>query len=179
MRNWYPLASDEKIDFRSIDDAFRRGDLAAVRRALNNPEGFPNCSFPPCHDWPLIYAIAVSPVSFIRELLEAGADPNVQVDDGFPPLIAALTHDRKDRNEAAKLLLEFGADVHQRGVNGWMPLHCAAHKDDPEAVELLLKYGADPEARTNVDHYETALEEAERGGHKRAVKALRKTEKKA
>ena len=38
----------------------------------------------------LVYAIYHSPLSFIRKLLELGADPNAPVDDGFPPLIAAL-----------------------------------------------------------------------------------------
>jgi len=86
--------------------------------------------------------------------------------------------DRPERNEILKLLLEFGADVHQRGLNGWLALHCVAQKDDPEAIELVLRYGADVNARTNVDDYETALEESERGGKKKAVEALKKAAQK-
>ena len=37
-----------------------------------------------------MYAIYHSPLAFIRTLLEIGAEPNAPVDDGFPPLIAAL-----------------------------------------------------------------------------------------
>ena len=107
-------------------------------------------------------------------MLEIGADPKIPVDDGFPPLIAALTSDRPDRNEILKLLLEFGADVQQRGLNGWFPLHVAAHHDDTDAIELLLSHGADVNARTNVDDYETALEESERGGKMKAIEVLRK-----
>jgi hypothetical protein len=38
-----------------------------------------------------VYAIYHSPLAFIRILLEIGANPNTPVDDGFPPLIAALS----------------------------------------------------------------------------------------
>jgi uncharacterized protein len=175
---WYPLPNDEKVDFHALHVAFQRGDLEAVKAALPDLDGFPNATFRPCHDWPLIYAIYHSPVAFIRQLLELGANPNIEVDDGFPPTIAAAMSDRPERNEILKLLLEFGADVHQRGLNGWLALHCVAQKDDPEAIELVLRYGADVNARTNVDDYETALEESERGGKKKAVEALKKAAQK-
>lgn len=174
MPGWYPLPDDEKIDFNAIHVAFQCGDLEALKAALPDLEGFPNATFRPCHDCPLVYAIYHSPVAFTRQLLELGANPNIEVDDGFPPMIAAATSDRPDRNEILKLLLEFGADVHQRGLNGWLPLHCVAHKDDAEAIELLLRHGADVNARTNVDDYETALEESERAGRSSAIEALRK-----
>lgn len=174
MPGWYPLPDDEKIDFHAIHVAFQRGDMEGLKSALPDLEGFPNATFRPCHDWPLVYAIYHSPVPFIRQLLELGANPNVEVDDGFPPMIAAATSDRPERNEILKLLLDFGADVHQRGLNGWFPLHCVAHKDDAEGIRLLLQYGADVNARTNVDDYETALEESERGGKKSAMDALKR-----
>jgi ankyrin repeat protein len=177
MPGWYPLPDDEKFDFKAIHDAYDRGDLEALRAALHQDD-FPNNHCPLGFGEPLIQAIYSSPISFIRQLLEIGADPKIPVDDGFPPLIAALTSDRPERNEIVKLLLEFGADVHQRGLNGWFPLHVAAHNDDPEAIGMLLQHGADPEARTNVDDYETALEESERGGKTRSVEALRKARQK-
>src|SRR5688500_8564189 len=76
--------------FQRIDDAFRAGDLAGLRGAVDDPGTVPNGRMPdtvgPC----LIYAIYHSPLTFIRTLLEIGADPNAPVDDGFPCLIAAL-----------------------------------------------------------------------------------------
>src|SRR6266498_4163566 len=77
--------------FAAIDEAFRTGNLDALRRAVPDPSVIPNGLMPdtvgPC----LVYAIYHSPLTFIRTLLEIGADPNAPVDDGFPPLIAALT----------------------------------------------------------------------------------------
>jgi ankyrin repeat protein len=80
--------------------------MEALKAALHQEE-FPNSHRPPGFGEPLIYAIYHSPIAFIRQLLEIGADPKTPADDGFPPLIAALTSDRSDRNDIVKLLLEF------------------------------------------------------------------------
>jgi ankyrin repeat protein len=72
------------------------------------------------------------------------------------------------------LLLSFGANIQQRGVNDDTPLHYAACQDDPSSIELLLKQGADPDARTRIDHYATPLEEAEQFGHLVGAETLRR-----
>ena len=95
----------------------------------------------------------------MRTLLELGADPNYGDHAGFPALIAALSSDRADRYELLELLLSFGADPGQRGLNDWTPLHYAAASDDTEGIELLLARGADPTARTRIDDFATPLEE--------------------
>jgi ankyrin repeat protein len=157
--------------FRRIDDAFRAGDLAALRAAVEDPATVPNGPMPmigPC----LVYAVYHSPLGFIRTLLEIGADPNGSDGDGFPPLIAALscTHPRPgapgrpDVAAVLTLLLEFGADPNQRGINDWTPLHMAVAERNRAAVEILLAHGADPRLRTRVDDYETPREMAERAG---------------
>ena len=74
----------------------------------------------------LEYAIYHSPLAFIRRLLELGADPNYGDHAGFPSLIAALSCGaRKDRDEILELLLANGADIQQRGMNDYTPLHTA------------------------------------------------------
>jgi ankyrin repeat protein len=101
----------------------------------------------------LVYAIYHSPLSFIRTLLEMGADPNAPVDDGFPPLIAALScardvpgsKRRTDVDDILRLLLRFGADPNQRGVNDCTPLHMAVAARDALAVQILLEGGANSE----------------------------------
>ena len=81
----------EPQQFLRIDAAFRAGSLAALRGAVDDPESVPNGLMPlaigPC----LEYAIYLSPLSFIRELLELGADTNPVDHARFPPLIAALS----------------------------------------------------------------------------------------
>ena len=56
--------------------------------------------------------------TFIRTLLELGANPNYQDHARFPSLIAALScSDRSDRTELVELLLGYGADTQQRAIN--------------------------------------------------------------
>ena len=155
-----------------IDDAFRKGDLDGLRVAVDDPTAVPNGRMPdtvgPC----LVYAIYHSPLAFIRTLLEIGADPNAPVDDGFPPLIAALScardvpgaTRRTDVDDVLRLLLSFGADPNLRGINDYTPLHMAVAERDPLAVQILLDGGADPELPTRIDECQTPLEMAEAAG---------------
>ncbi len=162
--------------FQAADAAFKKGDLPALKAALDDPEGFPNCRMPMAlalGEWPLQYAIAWSPLDFIARLIECGADPNFAASDGFPSLIAALDRALPDRLALLDLLLDRGADPGQRGINGWTALHAAvAHRDLP-AIRLLLDGGADPGARTDVDDDTTPLEDAEAMDFREAVALLR------
>ena len=162
----------EARQFERIDTAFKAGDLDALRAAVGDQGVIPNGAMPitigPC----LVYAIYHSPLAFIRTLLEIGADPNADDHDGFPPLIAALTKTRAhpgsparpDVNEVIALLLSFGSDPNQRGINDYTPLHQAVAEQNLRAVELLLASGADPLLKTRIDECETALAMAERSG---------------
>ena len=155
--------------FQRIDDAFRTGDLEALRAAVDDPAIVPNGRLPDTIGSCLVYAIYHSPLAFIRTLLEIGADPNRPVDDGFPPLIAALccTRDvpgatkRTDVDDILWLLLSSGADPNQRGINDYTALHMAGAERQPLAVLILLEAGADPELRTRIDEQQTPLEMAE------------------
>jgi hypothetical protein len=155
-----------------IDDAFQKGDLDALRAAVDDPSVVPNGRMPDTIGQCLVYAIYHSPLAFIRTLLEIGADPNAPVDDGFPPLIAALSCTREvpsatrrtDVDEILRLLLSFGADPHQRGINDYTPLHMAVAERNPLAVRILLDGGADPELRTRIDECETPVEMARAAG---------------
>lgn len=173
--------TDPRADFRlfrQIDNAFKDGDVEALRAALGDPEGFPNvvaahdainCSL-------LQYAIYHGPVDFIRRLLQLGADPNYDDGDGFPSLIAALTSGRGDYVEILEALLAAGADVNQHGHNDYTPLHFAASYGDPGLAELLLARGADASVRTRIDDYETPAEVAEAAGHTALAERLRRAE---
>ena len=98
--------------------------LDALRtQRVNDPTVIPNGLMPNTIGTCLVYAIYHSPLGFIRTLLEMGADPNAPVDDGFPPLIAALScardvagaKRRMDIDDILRLLLRSGADPNQRG----------------------------------------------------------------
>jgi hypothetical protein len=171
------MATDEERcaeakKLQRIDDAFRKGDLGALRTAVDDPTLVPNGRMPgaigPC----LIYAIYHSPLRFIRTLLEIGADPNAPVHDGFPPLIAALSCAREapgatrrtEIDDILRLLLAFGVDPNQRGINDYTALHMAVAQRDALAVQILLEGGADPALRIRIDECETPFEMAEAAG---------------
>lgn len=157
-----------------IDAAFQAGDLAALRAAVDSPAAIPNGPMPVAIGRCLEYSIYHSPISFIQELLEIGADPNPAEHDGFPPLIAVLSNrTRPDAREVVALLLSYDADPNQRGINDYTPLHVVAEEGDLEMVELLLSAGADPHLRTRIDDLETPLELAEKAGHAEIVEWLR------
>jgi hypothetical protein len=157
--------------FRQIDDAFRRGDLAALRATVD-ADAIPNGRLPDGIGSCLVYAIYHSPLAFIRELLAIGADPRAPADDGFPPLIAAIRctrasaggRRRTDLDEIVRLLLTSGADANQRGVNDYTPLHMAVAERNLLAVQRLLDAGADPLLRTRIDDCETPAEMARSAG---------------
>jgi len=151
-----------------IDAAFRAGNLEALRASVDDPSSIPNGPMPMTVGGCLVYAIYWSPLRFIRELLDLGADPKAPADDGFPPLIAALScstdapgaNRRTDINEVLRLLLRRGADPDQRGLNDWTALHMAVNQRNAYAVQLLLDHGANPDLRTRIDDCDTPLEMA-------------------
>jgi ankyrin repeat protein len=171
--------------FRRLDEAFRTGDMDALRAAVDDPSAIPNGLMPLTIGTCLVYAIYHSPAAFIRELLECGADPNVVVDDGFPPLIAALSAGqvapgataRIDVAGIVEILLAFGADPNQRGINDYTPLHMAAGLRRVDVVRLLLDAGADPTMRTRIDECETAGELAVAAGCQEVAQLLEEHER--
>jgi ankyrin repeat protein len=152
-----------------------------LKAAVADPAVIPNGQIMPLAIGSCLeYAIYHSPLTFIRTLLEIGADPNPTDHTGFPPLIAALSCSRSqpgspsrtDVSEIVQLLLEFGADPNQRGINDYTGLHMAVAERNRGAIELLLAAGADPALRTRIDEYETPLEMAERSGLNDVVELL-------
>jgi ankyrin repeat protein len=167
--------------YRRLDEAFRTGDMTALQRLLGGLDGFPNVAAHPAMGACLVYAIYHSPIALVGALLEAGADPNWPDADGFPPLVAALSGSaaaagaavRTDVHELLEMLLAAGADVGQRGVNDYTPLHLAAGQGDLGAVDILLAHGADPDEITRIDDFDTALDVAEAEGHLSIMERLR------
>lgn len=168
-----------------IDAAFKAGDLDLLRAAVDDPSAVPNGPMPlaigPC----LQYAIYHSPHAFIETLLRIGADPNLDDHGGFPPLIAALSCSRPqagspgrpDVVDVIRLLIANGADVHQRGINDYTPLHAAVAWNNAAAIRVLLEAGADPRERTRIDGYETPRDMARAAGLEDIARMLESRER--
>jgi cytochrome c len=104
-------------------------------------------------------------VASISAALDAGADINGR-DFMGPPLYHAVLGAKL---EAAKLLIERGADVNAPSIIGIAPLVPAVRKRNIELIKLLLDRGANP---NSVLGTQTALHLAVQGGCFDCVKAL-------
>ena len=117
------------------------------------------------HQWlleegatPFLRAAQSGDLVLLKLLLEQGADPKINTEDGVTPLMVAsgigwvegVTYEwsPKQTLETVKLLLDLGADVNaQDRVDGRTALMGAAHKGRNDVIELLVQHGADLSVR--------------------------------
>lgn len=166
--------TDDERAYMALETAMRAGDLERVRALFAGDAAFPNVRDPLTWTPLLSLAISWAPLAFVRQLLDLGAEPNFEADDGFPAVYGALDTNRPDRLELVELLIAHGADVNAQGFNDYTALHVAVNRCDAEAIALLLARGANPEIRTRIDDCATPLEEAERSGNTQGAALLRR-----
>lgn len=129
---------------------------------------------------PLMVAVMADQTQMVKWLLRQGADPKLKDNEGFNPLMLAVTggcagsvaelapYDRESldpalllaalmgRDKVIDALTNYGASVYARMDDGRTPLMIAAENGFPEAVKLLLeigssRYATDPEGNTAAD----------------------------
>ena len=154
-----------------VSDALLDNDPDQVRHAIeNNPSLIEERDF--VGDTPLMNAIDFGCLELVRWLIEAGANVNAEVDDGFTPLHSAIESDADVSTTIVGLLLKAGAEIEARGCNGWTPLQMAACRGYLDKVKVLVEAGADINARLEIDAEETVLMEAAFGGNADVVRFL-------
>lgn len=145
-------------DRAHVEAAIRAGNLARLEEYAETLDGFPDGVDPEMGPWICMFAGA--PPVALRWALDRGAPVDPDVDDGFPPLHAALDAGGPEVCARLSLLIAAGANLDRHGFNDWTPLHMAAAKGNLEAVRLLLDTGADRSVRTRIDDQATPEEEA-------------------
>lgn len=124
---------------------------------------------------PFIRAAKNADVAMMRLLLAGGADPNLPTRNNTTALMALVgglgrkygadlkVSPAEERNalEAAKLVLDLGADVNAASETGQTPLHAAAAIGANGVVRFLVERGARLDAKTRQGR--TPLDEALRG----------------
>ncbi len=135
--------------------AARAGSRDAVQVLLDAGMS-PNVREPVDQQTALMWATAEGHLAIARQLLEAGADPNLQArvselkkrkNADFPSGgFAALHWAARDGNsELLDLLLDNGADINVRNGDGSTPMMLAIVNDRFDMAAHLLQRGADPD----------------------------------
>jgi hypothetical protein len=137
-------------------------------------------------DTALHLAAAGYRVEIIRLLIAAGADVNAAKNmrkstplhyaaDGF---ITGPVWDEKQQLATIRCLLENGADIHSKDMNGATPLHRAVRTRCAAVTKLLLESGADPAMKNGPGStsFHLAVQNTGRGGsgEPEAIEAQRK-----
>ena len=144
---------------RASQEEFEKGLLSGRARAS---EGLGRGGIGPLHA-----AARGVQSEHARQLIEAGADPNLRDDVARSPLMVACGQGAAD---IAKALLEAGARVDCLSAQGRSPLMEAASVGSAECVELLLGAGAQVDYGLTTGW--TALTEACRAGRFECARIL-------
>ena len=114
---------------------------------------------------PFFLAARTADADYMRLLVELGADPLLQNEDGTTPLMAAAgvgtsapgedPGTEAEVREAAEVALKFGGDLNAVDRNGETAMHGAASKHAPSVVKFLADSGVNPEVwnRKNKEGY--------------------------
>ena len=117
--------------------------------------------------WTLAHiAASQGNIEMLRASLDAGCDANAADIYGGTPLMYAV-----GSMECCQLLLQRGANVHQRQGNGWTLVHSAAALGKKEILLALIDAGCDVDATCGDDNV-TPLMRAVEKGHTECVQLL-------
>ena len=125
---------------RRLIRASGEGNLANVRRILSECMVDVNNERQSYRSRSLYMAMDKGHLELGKLLLDAGADPNQEDEQGRTFIHHAVNRDRK---YYVQMLLERGADPNKGDKCGFTPLHEASRLEEKEMVKLLLEGGAE------------------------------------
>eukprot|EP00953_Heterococcus_sp_UTEX-ZZ885_P035814 18474-Heterococcus_DN1.PRE.1 len=139
-----------------------RHDIRALQQHLSD-QGFTNPEQIRKHTTTLLHAACIDdalrkPESVVKQLVEAGADPNIRAGTSVAALMLTTSA------EIASCLLDNGADVNKQTEQGLTVLHFAA-SGHLALAKLLLERGAQGQILKRGKSGETPFSTAVYGGH--------------
>ena len=146
-----PLGSGKLSSLQFIKKLVDHG--ADVNARLTTGKGGPGL-FSKVGATPFLMAAATADATYMRLLIELGANPLLGNVDGCTSLMVAcgigvgsaaaneVAGEEPEVLEAAQLLLKLGADVNAVDANGETAMHAAAYKNMPQVVQFLADHGA-------------------------------------
>jgi len=106
---------------------------------------------------PFLRAAFSGDVAAMKLLLENGADPKIETEEGTTPLMAAAgvnwvvaqsyTESEEASLAAVKLCLDLGADVNHANSMGLTAVHGAANRGSDSILQFLADHGANMTAK--------------------------------
>ena len=163
----YKMTDDPAYkEMLEIEEWLAAGDLEQLEFASQVVDSFPQHR-DGYFDTPwIVRAIDCGRVSVVKWMIEKGVNLRLGSTDAYPPVLACIdSRDSEEKYQILGALIASGADINERGINGWTPLHLAALKDDEKSMHMLLVAGADRSITTLCDDDATAEEEARKFGH--------------
>lgn len=135
---------------RPVDDAYldavRRGDLAAVKKAVNDGADIDARTVPaPYAPVSAASVLAVAHPDVLAYLLDRGINIYACNDYEFSAIHSAAS--RGGALASVELLVKHGADINQKAKTGATPLSMAVRDNLPSMVKGLLGLGADATVR--------------------------------
>lgn len=142
-----PAAAQFNTESHAFLEAVRDRDGSKVTEVINQPGNtLINTRDIATGDTALHIVVARDDTSWIKFLLQNGANPNIANKKGITPIMIAASRGNIDGVEA---LLGKGARIDDQDGLGETPLISATHRRDVEMVKLLLEKGADPDRTDN------------------------------
>jgi ankyrin repeat protein len=121
-----------------LHDAVEAGDLHKVRKLVET-QAADISEIDSRGIWPLLAAATDGNVDMVELLLELHADPNQQDQYHYSALHEAASLGFRDVIET---LIQAGAEINARDINGITPLGYALRSSSVEAANLLQDFGA-------------------------------------
>ena len=168
-----------RIAYRPLSLATRSGSVKCVKMLLRTTAANDINSIDALYWTPLHYAAEGGYTQIIKYLLDVGADPNSQDDEGLTPLHKAAENGHLG---AVEMLLDSdksrGASpicIDAKFREHFTALHFAAQNGHFEIVKTLVNHGADIMAGSDISW--TPAQSAERFGHENIASYLKEKEK--